>query len=133
MFGKTKTIDTFARRIIGEWRAEATSGRAHSVITAVFHSDSTFLIRTELHGPGAAVRALTQAGRYRVEPIDRARFRLFTTDEEGAPQPASTRTFADDNTMMTEIGRLTFLRADVASAADPSRPLESAVKSQPTA
>ncbi len=110
MFGKTRTIDSFSRRIIGEWRAEAASGQAHSVITATFYADATFLIHTELHGPGDSNRAITQAGRYRVEPVDKSRFRLFTVDEEGAPQAPSIRTFADDNTMVTEVGRLTFTR-----------------------
>jgi hypothetical protein len=110
MFGKSKTIDSFARRIVGDWRAEAVSGQAQSVITASFHSDSTFIVRTELHAPDGQVRSITQAGRYRVEPVDKTRFRLFTTDEEGAPQPASVRAFPNANTMVTEIGRLTFIR-----------------------
>ncbi len=110
MFGKAKTIDSVSRRIIGEWRAEAASGQAHSVITATFYADATFFVRTELTGPGETSRAISQAGRYRVEPIDKIRFRLFTVDEEGTPQPASIRTFADENTMVTEVGRLTFSR-----------------------
>ena len=110
MFGKAKTIDSISRRIIGEWRAEAASGHAHSVITATFYADATFFVRTELTGPGETSRAISQAGRYRVEPIDKTRFRLFTVDEEGTPQPPSIRTFADENTMVTEVGRLTFSR-----------------------
>ncbi len=119
MFGKQKKPDTFSGRLIGEWRAETVSGDVHGAITAIFREDGTFLTRNQLDVRGKAAAPISQAGRYRVEPVDRTRFKLFMIDENGAPLATSLRTFVDEQTMLTEIGRISFRRAandDVAGA-----------------
>ncbi len=85
MFGKTKAAPSFARTLVGEWRAETVSGEVTSAITAIFNEDGSFVIRNQMDVRGARTGPVMQAGRYRVEAVDRQRFRLHTIDENGAP------------------------------------------------
>lgn len=110
MFGKPRKSEAFNGRLAGVWRAETLSGDVHGSITAIFRDDGTFLTRNQLDVRGLRSDPITQTGRYRVEPLDRSRFRLFTIDENGAPLSSSLRTFVDDNTMLNEVGRITFKR-----------------------
>jgi hypothetical protein len=111
MFGKPKSRVDLAKRLIGEWHAEGASGQTHSAIVAVFHPDGTFITRTHVESPMATAQTVSQAGRYRVEQLDPHRFKLYTIDENGAPLSTSLRTFVDENTMVTELGPVTFVRA----------------------
>src|SRR5579871_624268 len=67
VFGKPKPAPSFARQLIGEWRAETASGDVTSIITAVYSEDGSFLIRNQMGVRGAQSGPTTQAGRYRVE------------------------------------------------------------------
>jgi hypothetical protein len=64
----------------------------------------------EIHGVPAD--PVTQTGRYRIEAVDKTRFRLSTIDENGAPISTTVRTFVNRNTMVNEVGRITFHRVD---------------------
>lgn len=110
MFGKPKPSVSITRTLVGEWRADTLSGEVRGAITAIFNSDGTFMTRNQMDVRGAASDPITHVGRYRVEPIDRQRFRLFTVDENNAPISTTVRTFIDNNTMVNEIGRITFRR-----------------------
>lgn len=110
MFGKRKPVVSITRTLVGEWHAETTSGDVRGVITAVFNSDGTFLTRNQLDRRGIPTDPVTQVGRYRVEPIDKDRFRLFTVDENGQPLATAVRAFVDNDTMVNEGGKVTFKR-----------------------
>jgi hypothetical protein len=108
-FGKSKA-QVITKTLVGEWRAETVSGDVKGEITAVFHPDGAFITRNRMEVRGVPADPVTQAGRYRVEPVDKMRFRLFTIDENGAPISTTIRTFVDQNTMVNEVGRITFKR-----------------------
>ena len=110
MFGKPKAAPSFARSLVGEWRAETASGEVTSAITAVYNEDGSFIVRNKLDVRGAPAGPVTQAGRYRVEPIDKQKFKLHTIDENGLPLTSTLRTFLDKDTMINEVGRITFKR-----------------------
>jgi hypothetical protein len=110
MFGKPKAAPSFARSLVGEWRAETASGEVTSAITAVYHEDGSFIVRNQLDVRGAPAGPVTQAGRYRVEPVDKQKFKLHTIDENGLPLTSTLRTFVDKDTMVNEVGRITFKR-----------------------
>lgn len=111
MFGKPKA-QNFTRTLVGEWRAETMSGGVKGEITAVFNTDGTFMTRNQMEIRGVMANPVTQTGRYRIETIDKNRFRLSTIDENGAPISTTVRTFVNRNTMVNEVGRITFLRID---------------------
>jgi len=116
--GKPKSA-TLIHTLVGEWRAETLSGDVKGEIIAIFNTDGSYLTRNQMEIRGVQAAPVTQTGRYRVEPLDKQRFRLFTVDEDGHPVSATVRTFVDSNTMINEVGRITFHRVD-----DPSqRPL----------
>ena len=110
-FGKPKTTN-FGRTIVGEWRADTLSGDVKGEITAIFYADGGFMTRNCMQVRGVAADPVTQTGRYRIEAVDKQRFKLFTIDENGAPVSATVRTFIDRNTMVNEVGRITFKRVD---------------------
>jgi hypothetical protein len=110
MFGKPKAAPSFARSLVGEWRAETSSGDVTSSITAVYAEDGSFIVRNEMDVRGAKTGPVTQAGRYRVEPVDKQKFKLHTIDENGLPLTSTLRTFLDKDTMVNEVGRITFKR-----------------------
>lgn len=111
MFGKpSKPAHSITRTLVGEWRADTTSGEVRGAITAIFNTDGTFMTRNQMDVRGVPTDPLTHVGRYRVEPIDKQRFRLFTVDENNTPISTTVRTFIDANTMVNEIGRITFRR-----------------------
>lgn len=110
VFGKPKPAPSFARQLVGEWKAETASGDVTSVITAVYGEDGSFLIRNQMGVRGAQSGPTTQAGRYRVEPIDKQKFKLHTIDENGSPLTSTLRTFLDKDTMVNEVGAITFKR-----------------------
>jgi hypothetical protein len=112
MFGKPKPAN-FTRTLVGEWRADTLSGDVRGEIVAVFNNDGTFVTRNRMEVRGVPADPVTQTGRYRIEPVDKQRFKLFTIDENGAPVSATTRTFVDKNTMVNEVGRITFKRVDI--------------------
>ena len=91
MFGKPKPAN-LTRTLVGEWRADTLSGDVRGEITAVFNSDGTFTTRNKM---------------------DKQRFRLYTIDENGSPVSSTVRTFVDKNTMVNDIGRITFRRIDI--------------------
>ena len=68
--------------------------------------------------PGDPDRALSRRG-----AATGTRFKLFTIDENGQPLSSTIRTFLDNNTMINEVGRITFHRVDCArrSSAELSR------------
>lgn len=111
MFSKPKPVDMFSRRLVGEWRAEtaSSSGQVSGVITAIFEATGVYLIRRELEGTEGA-NTVSQSGRFRVEPIDKTRFKLTLADEDGAPAYSSIRSFPDADTMLVEAGRTIFQR-----------------------
>jgi hypothetical protein len=109
MFGKPKPSN-LTRTLVGEWRADTLSGEVKGEITAVFNTDGTFLTCNKMEVRGVAAPPVTQTGRYRVEPVDKHRFKLFTIDENGSPVSTTVRTFIDRNTMVNEVGRITFKR-----------------------
>lgn len=110
MFGMSKKrTPSLGVRLIGEWRAETARGEVKSAIHAIYNGDGSFSVRTKVTGGGEG-KPRTQVGRYRIETIDRSRFRIITIDENGAPMGSSVRTFVDDNTMINEMGQTTFQR-----------------------
>lgn len=109
--GKPKPA-TLVHTLVGAWRAETLSGDVKGEILAWFNEDGSYLTRNQMEIRGAAVPPVTQTGRYRVEPLDRTRFKLFTIDENGQPLSTTVRTFVDNNTMINEVGRITFHRVD---------------------
>ena len=110
MFGLgKKNSPKFGARLVGQWRAEAVRGDVVSHIHAEYHGDGTFHIRTEVENGGQQAPR-SQFGRYRVEQVDKDRFRIITIDEYGSPMGQSVRHFVDDNTMVNEIGPITFQR-----------------------
>ena len=110
MFGLgKKSAPSFGVRLIGEWRAETVRGEVTSAIRAIYNGDGSFSVRTQVTGASEG-KPRTQVGRYRIEPIDRSKFRIVTIDENGSPLGSSTRTFIDDNTMLNEMGQTTFQR-----------------------
>ena len=110
MFGKPKPNLWHARTLVGEWRADTLSGDVRGEITATFTADGAFTTRNRMDVRGVASDPITQVGRYRVEGIDKTRFRLFTIDENGSPVSTTIRTFVDHNTMVNDVGRITFRR-----------------------
>lgn len=102
----------FSRILVGEWRADTSSGDVRGEITAVFNSDGSYMTRNQMEIRGVRADPVTQTGRYRIEPIDKQRFKLFTIDENGQPLSATTRSFIDPNTMLNEVGRIIFRRIE---------------------
>ena len=111
LFGKPKPAN-FTRTLVGEWHADTLSGDVKGQITSVFNTDGTFVTRNQMEVRGVAADPVTHTGRYRVEPVDKTRFKLFTIDENGVPVSATVRTFLDRNTMVNEVGRITFRRIE---------------------
>jgi hypothetical protein len=109
--GKPKPA-TLIHTLIGEWHAETLSGDVKGEITAVFNTDGSYQTRNQMEIRGVQANPVTQTGRYRIEPLDKQRFRLFTIDENGQPISTTIRTFVDSNTMINEVGRITFHRVD---------------------
>lgn len=110
MFGIGKKREpSVGLRLIGSWRAESKRGEATSLIQAVYHDDGSFAVRTSFGG-AQEMQPRTQVGRYRVESIDKQRFRLVTIDENGAPLGSSVRRFLDEDTMLNEMGETRFKR-----------------------
>lgn len=110
MFGKPKSGDGFLRVLVGEWHADTSSGDVTSSITAEFTADGAFQTHNVMEIRGVAKPMATQVGRFRIEAVDKQRFRLLTIDENGAPLSATVRTFIDRDTMVNEVGRITFHR-----------------------
>ncbi len=109
MFGKPKPAN-FNRTLVGEWHADTISGEVKGEITAIFNNDGTFITRNRMEVRGVPAHPVTQTGRYRIEAVDKQRFKLFTIDENGTPISTTTRVFIDRNTMLNEVGRITFKR-----------------------
>jgi hypothetical protein len=109
-FTKEKPADLFARQIVGEWRAETARGSVTGEITAVYHPDGSFLVRSALAGHRETHLPAAQIGRYRIEPVDRKRFHLVTIDENGAPVTRTVRSFPDPDTMVNAVGSTIFRR-----------------------
>jgi hypothetical protein len=103
---------TLVHTLVGAWRADTLSGDVKGEITAIFNTDGSYLTRNQMEIRGVPAHPVTQTGRYRIEPIDKQRFRLFTIDENGQPLSATVRTFVNSNTMINEVGRITFTRVD---------------------
>jgi hypothetical protein len=118
MFGSKPKPTMFTRTLVGEWRADTSSGDVRGEITAVFNLDGSYLTRNQMEIRGIPADPVTQTGRYRIEAVDRQRFKLFTIDENGQPLSATVRTFVDRNTMVNEVGRITFKRVE-----QPQQPL----------
>lgn len=115
--GKPKTSN-FTRTLVGEWRADTSSGDVKGEITAVFNTDGSYLTRNRMEIRGVVADPVTQTGRYRIEAVDKQRFKLFTIDENGQPLSTTIRSFVDKNTMLNEVGRITFKRVE-----QPQQPL----------
>jgi len=115
--GKPKTT-SFTRTLVGEWRADTSSGDVKGEITAVFNTDGSYLTRNRMEIRGVVADPVTQTGRYRIEAVDKQRFKLFTIDENGQPLSTTIRSFVDKNTMLNEVGRITFKRVE-----QPQQPL----------
>lgn len=96
--------------LVGAWRAETLSGDVKGEILAYFNADGSYLTRNRMEIRGVAAQPLTQTGRYRVEALDKTRFKLFSIDENGQPLSSTVRTFIDQDTMVNEVGRITFHR-----------------------
>lgn len=111
-FGGKPKQGSFSRTLVGEWRADTLSGDVKGEITAVFNTDGSFMTRNKMEIRGVPASPVTQTGRYRIEPVDKQRFRLFTIDENGQPVSSTVRSFVDENTMVNEVGRITFHRVD---------------------
>lgn len=110
MFGMGKKHSpSVGVRLIGEWRAETARGEVKSAIHAIYNGDGSFSVRTRVTG-GYETKPRTQVGRYRIETIDKSRFKLVTIDENGTPMGSSIRKFIDDNTMLNEMGQTRFQR-----------------------
>jgi hypothetical protein len=112
LFGGKPKPASFTRTLVGEWRADTSSGDVKGEITAIFHTDGSYLTRNRMEVRGVAHDPVTQTGRYRVEVVDKQRFKLCTIDENGQPLSTTVRTFVDPNTMVNEVGRITFKRVD---------------------
>jgi hypothetical protein len=115
--GKPKPT-SFSRTLVGEWRADTSSGDVKGEITAVFNTDGSYLTRNQMEIRGVPADPVTQTGRYRIEAVDKLRFKLFTIDENGQPLSTTVRSFVDKNTMLNEIGHITFKRVE-----QPQQPL----------
>lgn len=111
LFGKPRPAN-FTRTLVGEWHADTLSGDVKGQITSVFNTDGTYVTRNRMEIRGVPTDPVTHTGRYRVEAVDKTQFRLFTIDENGAPVSNTIRTFVDRNTMVNEVGRITFKRVD---------------------
>jgi hypothetical protein len=109
--GKPKQA-TLIHTLVGEWRADTLSGDVKGEIIAIFNTDGSYLTRNRMEIRGVIANPVVQTGRYRVEPLDKQRFKLFTVDENGQPVSATVRTFVDSNTMINDVGRITFHRVD---------------------
>jgi len=109
--GKPKPA-TLVHTLVGAWRADTLSGDVKGEILAWFNEDGSYLTRNQMAIRGVAAQPVTQTGHYRIEALDRARFKLFTIDENGQPLSSTTRTFIDQNTMINDVGRITFHRVD---------------------
>jgi hypothetical protein len=109
--GKPKPA-TLIHTLVGAWQADTSSGDVRGKITAIFNTDGSWLTRNQMEIRGVAADPITQTGRYRIEALDKQRFRLFTIDEDGRPISTTTRTFIDSNTMINDVGRITFRRVD---------------------
>jgi hypothetical protein len=109
--GKPKPA-ILAHALVGEWRADTLSGDVRGEITAIFNTDGSYMTHNRMEIKGVPAAPVTQTGRYRIEVIDRQRFRLMTIDENGQPVATTIRTFVDNNTMINEVGRITFRRVD---------------------
>ena len=108
-FGKPKPAN-FTRTLVGEWEADTLSGDVKGHIVSIFYPDGAYVTRNQMEIRGVAADPVTHTGRYRIEAVDKTRFRLFTIDENGAPVSNTVRTFVDRNTMVNEVGRITFKR-----------------------
>ena len=111
LFGKPKP-QNFTRTLVGEWTADTLSGDVKGHIMSVFNTDGTYVTRNRMEVRGVPADPVTHTGRYRVEAVDKTRFKLFTIDENGQPVSATVRTFVDRNTMVNEVGRITFKRVE---------------------
>lgn len=109
--GKQKPA-SLAHTLVGEWHADTLSGDVKGSITAIFNTDGSYLTRNLMEIRGVTAAPVTQTGRYRIEPVDKQKFKLFTIDENGQPLSTTVRTFVDSNTMINEVGRITFHRVD---------------------
>lgn len=109
--GKSKPA-SLAHTLVGAWRADTMSGDVKGEITAIFNTDGSYLTRNRMEIRGVPADPVTQAGRYRIEALDKQRFKLFTIDENGQPMSTTTRTFVDNDTMINEVGRITFRRIE---------------------
>lgn len=118
LFGGKPKPTLFSRTLVGEWRADTLSGDVKGEITAVFNTDGSYLTRNRMEIRGVPADPVTQTGRYRIEPVDKLRFKLFTVDENGQPISTTVRSFPDKNTMVNEVGRITFRRVE-----QPQQPL----------
>ncbi|MBP9235675.1 MAG: hypothetical protein KBF30_13450, partial [Hyphomonadaceae bacterium] len=80
LFSSKPKPGNFSRTLVGEWRADTSSGDVKGEITAVFNTDGSYLTRNRMEIRGVPTDPVTQTGRYRVETVDRQRFKLFTID-----------------------------------------------------
>jgi hypothetical protein len=111
MFGLLSKPEGAPHRVlVGDWRAETHSGQVTSVIAATYAADGAFLIRTEISGTQTPPPPTTQAGRYRTQTIDKRRFKLHLLDDDGRVMSTSVRTIIDRNTMVSDLGKVTFHR-----------------------
>lgn len=110
IFAKAMTSSRLADCLVGHWRADTASASAAGSIDVVFGSGGDFLLRNRLDIRGVKRPAVSQVGRFQADPIDKRRFRLSMTDEFGAPVASSVRWFADDDTMVCEIGQVVYRR-----------------------
>jgi hypothetical protein len=117
-FSSKPRSNSFSRTLVGEWRADTSSGDVKGEITAIFNADGSYLTRNQMEIRGIPTDPVTQAGRYRIEPVDKQRFKLFMIDENGQPLSTTIRSFVDNNTMLNEVGRITFRRVE-----QPEQPL----------
>ena len=109
--GKPKPA-TLIHTLAGAWRAETLSGDVKGEILAYFNADGSYLTRNRMEIRGVPAQPVTQTGRYRVEALDKTRFKLFTIDENGQLLSSTVRTFVDQDTMINEVGRITFHRVE---------------------
>jgi len=111
-FSNKPKPSNFSRTLVGEWRADTSSGDVKGEITAVFNTDGSYLTRNRMEVRGVPTDPVTQTGRYRIESVDKQRFKLFTIDENGQPLSTTIRSFVDRNTMLNEVCRITFKRVE---------------------
>lgn len=112
--GKPKPA-TLVHTLVGAWRAETLSGDVKGEILAWFNEDGSYLTRNRMEIRGVPAQPVTQTGRYRIEALDRTRFKLSTIDENGQPLSSTIRTFLDNDTMINDVGRITFHRVDAST------------------